>query len=199
MPVSRMRRLMWSLCRERKVRTRFFFYTKFLNTPRRLGHPGKISGTSQIPLFESQKKGGRELFGHHPFAWKIPTPPGGLRTQKLNLCVCVCFLPPFGAKIYYEFSVSELTRWMSPNQVPCQMVCASTGLEPHLPFTGPVNPQTGKILTNWGENCRVISLPISGVGGGKAREGNVVIFLSFLDFPCRAVAWACKPCQPIPP
>ena len=48
---------------------------------------GKIPGTSQIPLFETQARqtfeGGHELFGHHPFAWKTPTPPGGLRTQKL--------------------------------------------------------------------------------------------------------------------
>ena len=61
-----------------------------LNTPRGPGHPGKIPGTSRIPLFETQGRqsfeGGHEVFGHHPFAWKTPTPPGGLRTQKLNLC-----------------------------------------------------------------------------------------------------------------
>ena len=38
---------------------------------------------SQIPLFEAQGRqtfeGGHELFGHRPFAWKIPTPPGGLK------------------------------------------------------------------------------------------------------------------------
>ena len=34
--------------RERKMRT------NFLNTPRGPGHPGKIPGTSQIPLFETQ-------------------------------------------------------------------------------------------------------------------------------------------------
>ena len=66
-----------------------FCCTNFLNTPKGLGHPGKIPGTSQIPLFETQGRqtfeGGHKLFGHHPFAWKTPTPPGGLRTQKVNL------------------------------------------------------------------------------------------------------------------
>ena len=75
--------------RERKMRTKFFC-TNFLNTARGPGHPGKIPGTSRIPLFETQGRqsfeGGHEVFGHHPFAWKTPTPPGGLRTQKLNLC-----------------------------------------------------------------------------------------------------------------
>ena len=75
--------------RERKMRTNFFC-TKFLNTPRGPGHPGKIPGTSRIPLFETQGRqtfeGGHEVFGHHPFAWKTPTPPGGLRTQTVNLC-----------------------------------------------------------------------------------------------------------------
>ena len=67
-----------------------FFCTNFLNTRRGPGHPGKIPGTSQIPLLETQGRqtfeGEHELFGHHPFAWKNPTPPGGLRTQKVNLC-----------------------------------------------------------------------------------------------------------------
>ena len=71
------------------IRTNFFGIN-FLNTPRGPGHPGKIPGTSQIPLFETQGRqtfeGEHELFGHHPFAWKTPTPPGGLRTQKVNLC-----------------------------------------------------------------------------------------------------------------
>ena len=75
--------------RERKMRTKFFC-TNFLNTARGPGHPGKIPGTSRIPLFKTQGRqsfeGGHEVFGHHPFAWKTPTPPGGLRTQKLNLC-----------------------------------------------------------------------------------------------------------------
>ena len=80
--------------RERKMRTKFFC-TNFLNTAKGPGHPGKIPGTSRIPLFETQGRqsfeGGHEVFGHHPFAWKTPTPPGGLRTQKLNLCaLCSC-------------------------------------------------------------------------------------------------------------
>ena len=88
---KRLSRPMWSCFnnRERKMRTKFFC-TNFLNTARGPGHPGKIPGTSRIPLFETQGKqsfeGGHEVFGHHPFAWKTPTPPGGLRTQKLNLC-----------------------------------------------------------------------------------------------------------------
>ena len=67
-----------------------FFCTNFLNTPRGPGHPGKIPGTSQIPLFETQGRQTfereHELFGHRPFAWKTPTLPGGLQTQKVNLC-----------------------------------------------------------------------------------------------------------------
>ena len=67
-----------------------FFCANFLNTPRGLGHPGKIPGTSQIPLFETQGRqtfeGAHGVFGHHPFTWKTPTSPGGLRTQKVNLC-----------------------------------------------------------------------------------------------------------------
>ena len=75
--------------RERKMRTNFFC-TTFLNTPRVLGYPGKIPGTSQIPLLETQGRqtfeGGHEVFDPHPSAWKTPTSPGGLRTQKVNLC-----------------------------------------------------------------------------------------------------------------
>ena len=58
-----------------------FLSTNFLNTPKIPGHPGKIPGTSQIPLSETQGRqtfeGEHEFFGHHPFAWKTPTPPGG--------------------------------------------------------------------------------------------------------------------------
>ena len=75
--------------RERKIRTKFFC-TNFLNTPKGPGHPGKIPGTSQIPLFKTQGRqtfeGGHEVFGHHPFEGKTRTPPGGLRTQKVYLC-----------------------------------------------------------------------------------------------------------------
>ena len=74
--------------RERKMRTKFFC-TNFLNTARGPGHPGKNSRTSRILSSkpkEDKVSRGHEVFGHHPFAWKTPTPPGGLRTQKLNLC-----------------------------------------------------------------------------------------------------------------
>ena len=67
------------------------FCTNFLNTPTVPGYPGKMSGTSQVPSFETQGKqtfeGGRELFDHPLLrVEKIPTPPGSLRTQKVNLC-----------------------------------------------------------------------------------------------------------------
>ena len=92
--------------RERKMRTKFFC-TNFLNTARGPGHPGKIPGTSRIPLFETQGRqsfeGGHEVFGHHPFAWKTPTPPGGLRTQKLNLCALFSCLK-FGGRCASEVS-----------------------------------------------------------------------------------------------
>ena len=75
-----------------------FFCTNFSNTARGPGHPGKNPGRSQIPLFQTQGRqtfeGGHEVFGHHPFAWKTPTPLGGLRTQKVNLCA-LFFLPDY--------------------------------------------------------------------------------------------------------
>ena len=81
--------------RERKMRANFCC-TNFLNTPRGPGHPGKNPGTSQIPLFETQGRqtfeGGHELFDPHPFGWKTPSPPGALRTKKVNLCA-LFFLP----------------------------------------------------------------------------------------------------------
>ena len=84
--------------RERKMRTNVFC-TNFLNTARGPGHPGKNPGTSQIPPFETQGRqtfeGGHEVFGYHPFAQKIPTPPGGLRTQKVNLCALFSCLNVF--------------------------------------------------------------------------------------------------------
>ena len=64
--------------REQKMRTNFSC-TNFLNTARGPGHPSKNPGTSQIPPLETQGRqtfeGGHELFGHHPFAPKTPTPP----------------------------------------------------------------------------------------------------------------------------
>ena len=84
-----------------------FFCTKFLNTPRDPGHPGKIPGTSQIPLFETQGRqtfeGGQEVLGHHPFAWKTPTATGSLRTQKVSLCALFSCL-------------SEVWRCLSPRR-----------------------------------------------------------------------------------
>ena len=95
--------------RERKMRTKFVC-TNFLNTARGPGHPGRIPGTSRIPLFETQGRqsfeGGHEVFGHHRFAWKTPTPPGGLRTQTLNLCALFSCLS-FVAKQVYVGNVSE--------------------------------------------------------------------------------------------
>ena len=97
-----------SKIRERKMRTNFFG-TNSLNTARGPGHPNKIPGTSQIPLFETQLRqtfeGGHELFGHHPFAWKTPTPPGGLRTQKVDLRAlfsCLKNGQPQGTPIYLD-------------------------------------------------------------------------------------------------
>ena len=99
--------------RERKMHTKFFC-TNFLNTARGPGHPGKIPGTSRIPLFETQGRqsfeGGHEVFGHHLFAWKTPTPPGGLRTQKLNLCAlfsCLTVVNPVPA---YELTIGDEIR-----------------------------------------------------------------------------------------
>ena len=63
-----------------------FLSTNFWNAPRGPGHPAKIPGTSQIPLFETQGRQTfereHEVFGH-PFAWKTPTPLSGLRTQRV--------------------------------------------------------------------------------------------------------------------
>ena len=86
------------LGRERKMRTNFLS-TNFWNTHRGPGHPGKIPGTSEIPLFETQGRqtfeGEHEVFGHHPFARKTPTPPGGLRAQKVSLCALFACLIEF--------------------------------------------------------------------------------------------------------
>ena len=68
--------------------------TNFLSTSRGLGHLGKIPGTSQVPVIESQGKqtleGGNELFDPHAFAWKTPTPPGSLQAQRVSLCAFSC-------------------------------------------------------------------------------------------------------------
>ena len=52
------------------------------------GH-GKIDRTGQVSSIGNPRqtsKGGNELFDHHPFRLKTPTPPGSLRTPKVNLC-----------------------------------------------------------------------------------------------------------------
>ena len=102
--------------RERKMRTNFFC-TNSLNTPKGPGHPSKIPGTSQIPLFETQGRqsfeGEHEVFDHHPFPWKTPTPLGGLRNQKVNLCSlfsCLNFGLVFSTSLCTLHSVSELRR-----------------------------------------------------------------------------------------
>ena len=53
------------------------FLQKLFENPRTPGHPRKIPGTSQVPLFETPKKRlSREerTFRPPPFAWKTPTP-----------------------------------------------------------------------------------------------------------------------------
>ena len=70
-----------------------FFCTNFLNTVRGPGHPGKNPWDIPDSSLRNPRKT-NELFGHHPFAWKTPTPPGGLRTQKVNLCALFsCLIP----------------------------------------------------------------------------------------------------------
>ena len=66
------------------------FCTNFLNTPRIAGHPGKIPGTSQIPLFETQGRqtfeGRHERLDHHPIRLEDPLPTRSL---------CSFFLPEY--------------------------------------------------------------------------------------------------------
>ena len=64
------------------------FCANFLNTPRGLGHPGKIPGTFQIPLFETQ---GRQTFawGRAPTFWPPP-----LRVEDPHPNERSFFLPP---------------------------------------------------------------------------------------------------------
>ena len=60
----------------------------------KLSAHSQASGTSRSDLLDipgteflfSLVEGGSELFDTHPLALKIPTPPGGLRTRKSNLC-----------------------------------------------------------------------------------------------------------------
>ena len=93
--------------RERKMRTNFvknareLFLHKLFEHPQGSGTSRQIPGTSQAPPFQTRGKqtfeGGHELFDHHPYAWKTPTPPGGLWTQKVNLCALFsCLREPSG-------------------------------------------------------------------------------------------------------
>ena len=111
-----------------------FFCTNFLNTPRGPGHPGKIPRTSQIPPSETQGRhtfeGEHELFGHHPFAWKTPPPPGGLRTQKLNLCAlfsCMSVECEIQCEIHGRGNWVVLSKWRQQLRGGCsndQLDCA---------------------------------------------------------------------------
>ena len=96
--------------RERKMRTNFLS-TNCLNTPKGPGHPGEIPGTSQVPPYESQRRqtfeGEHEVFDPHPFAWKTPTPPGGLRTQKV--IISVLFFLAFNLRVFLRIC-HPLTR-----------------------------------------------------------------------------------------
>ena len=50
------------------------------------GYPGSIPGTSLRKSFSSITREGTSCLTPHPFAWKNPTQPDGLRTQTFNLC-----------------------------------------------------------------------------------------------------------------
>ena len=129
-----------------------FFCTSFLNTFRGPGHPGKIPRTSQIPPFETQGRqtfeGGHELFGHHPFARKTPTPPGGLRTQKVNLCDLFSCLTCAGIAQTLTFAEAPRRALYGPIQV---LSYQSLGTSPPLTEV-PSGPRCRKSLENvsWG-------------------------------------------------
>ena len=86
--VQRLEAILLSI-RERKMRTKFFLHKLFEH---RQGSGISRQNSRDIPdssLRNPRKtkfRGRARSFGHHPFEWKTPTPPGGLRTQKLNLC-----------------------------------------------------------------------------------------------------------------
>ena len=64
-----------------------FFLTNFLNTFRGPGHPDKIPGHPKfLPLKPKEDKLSRDGMNFSTPTWKTPTPPGGLRTQEVNLC-----------------------------------------------------------------------------------------------------------------
>ena len=71
-----------------------FFCTNFLNAPKGLGHPSEIPGTSQIlsskPKEDKLSREGTNFSATTPSRGRPP--PGGLRTQKVNLCALLSFL-----------------------------------------------------------------------------------------------------------
>ena len=79
--------------RERKMPTNFFVH-KLFEHPQGSGASRQNSRDITDPLFETQGRqtfeGGRELFGHHPFAWKTP---GGRSPDPKSESLCSCFLP----------------------------------------------------------------------------------------------------------
>ena len=155
-----------------------FFGTNFLNTAKGPGHPGKIPGTPRIPLFETQGRqsfeGGHEVFGHHPFAWKTPTPPGGLRAQKLSLCALFsCLINE--RKLFLHSVVRELFgSWTS--------VRAENPGRPH--------PKVFSSATRWwGENFLTQGHPGVRVRNVRRKSGPndlcLCCFFSSLK-PCRS-------------
>ena len=100
------------------------------------------SGTSQIPLFKTQGRqtfeGGHELFGHHPFAWKTPIPPGGLRTQKLNLCA-----------LFLGWTISDTQQWRPLCPPPWQ----SRSCLEAPPTRGPESAHSAALLPSQSHNC----------------------------------------------
>ena len=143
-----------------------FFCTNFLNTARGPGHPGKIPGTSRIPLFETQGRqsfeGGHEVFGHHPFAWKTPTPPGGLRTQKLNLCAL--------------FSCLTFSKELFPNEHPHSSSTVLSGTESPILTSSDGHCRgysRGHSLGHWaqGKTLEKGHFPLFRVGQVACRKG----------------------------
>ena len=80
-----------------------FFLQRLFEHPRGSGHPCKIPGTYQVPSKPKEDKLSREgtNFRPPPFAWKTPTPPGSLRTPKVNLCVLFSFLTRIISQTFY--------------------------------------------------------------------------------------------------
>ena len=105
-----------------------FLCTNFWNTPRGPGpgHPGKIPGTSQIPLLEAQGRqtfeGGHELFDPHAFGWKTPAPPSSLRTKEVNLGALLSCLIQGGLYGEVTWENKFLRSWK-----PAQVIVISRG------------------------------------------------------------------------